>query len=430
MLYPVISNMMNSGKVQVVITDYSAAIADNSNNKNQELIDEARKYNSDLSSVNIVDAFSNPREDESDEYRNILNINENGMMGYLSIPKIDIKVPIYHGTSNEVLQKGVGHFEGSSFPVGGESTHAVLSAHSGLPSARLFTDLNQLRVEDMFYIYILDQVFAYKVDQVLVVEPSDVEALELQEGEDYVTLVTCTPYAVNTHRLLVRGTRVEYSPEVLESTPVQKTLAKDEIILYVSLGLVFVVLLLVIFFVIKSKKKVDNNTSNNQITTDQVLVDNTNNYSNVSNTIVNTSPSVTTDVSKNTIEVSVNSRVNNGGNVVVNTIPNATSSNMPVNTTVQSSNVDNNTVPSIVSNVNTSAVVNNNVDTNTTPVIVSNTNVVNPNVIQNSEVVTNPNITNNNGPLVNQTTNVINNNFEQNTFDEAKTNTNNNMDVL
>ncbi len=378
MLYPVISSMMNSGKAQVVITDYSDTIADNSNNKNQELIDEARKYNSNLSSVNIVDAFSNPKEDESDEYRNILNINENGMMGYLSIPKIDIKIPIYHGTSNEVLQKGVGHFEGSSFPVGGKGTHAVLSAHSGLPSARLFTDLNQLRVGDMFYIYILDQVFAYKVDQVLVVEPSDVEALGLQKGEDYVTLVTCTPYAVNTHRLLVRGTRVEYSPEVLESIPVQKTLAKDEIILYVSLGFVIVVLLFVIFFVFKGKKKINDNISNDQNTNlgNQVLMNNMNNYN--------------TNVVNNPL-------VNNGTNVAVNTITNTTLNNVLNPTAVQNSNVGNNTVPSIV----------------------SNTEAVNPNI----------NV-NNNGTLVNQTTNVVNNNLEQNTFNETKIDTDNNIDLL
>ena len=255
MLYPVISNVMNSSKAGVVINDYSSEVASNTVNKNEVLIEEARNYNKNLSTVDIVDAFTNPKENESDEYKSILNINENGMMGYLNIPKIDIKVPIYHGTSNEVLQKGVGHLEGSSFPVGGESTHSVLSAHSGLPSARLFTDLNQLKVGDMFYIYILDQVFAYKVDQVLVVEPADVDALDLQKGEDYVTLVTCTPYAVNTHRLLVRGTRVEYSPEVLESISVEKKLGSDDIILYSSLFIVFIILLLVVIFSIKGKKK-------------------------------------------------------------------------------------------------------------------------------------------------------------------------------
>ena len=241
MLYPVISNVMNSSKAGVVINDYSSEVASNTVNKNEFLIEEARNYNKGLSTVNIVDAFTNPKENESEKYKSILNINDNGMMGYLDIPKIDIKVPIYHGTSNEVLQKGVGHLEGSSFPVGGESTHSVLSAHSGLPSARLFTDLNQLKVGDMFYIYILDQVFAYKVDQVLVVEPADVDALDLQKGEDYVTLVTCTPYAVNTHRLLVRGTRVEYSPEVLESISVEKKLGSDDIILYSSLFIVFII---------------------------------------------------------------------------------------------------------------------------------------------------------------------------------------------
>ena len=325
MLYPVISNVMNSSKAGVVINDYSSEVASNTVNKNEVLIEEARNYNKSLSTVDIVDAFTNPKENESDEYKSILNVNENGMMGYLNIPKIDIKVPIYHGTSNEVLQKGVGHLEGSSFPVGGESTHSVLSAHSGLPSARLFTDLNQLKVGDMFYIYILDQVFAYKVDQVLVVEPADVDALDLQKGEDYVTLVTCTPYAVNTHRLLVRGTRVEYSPEVLESISVEKKLGSDDIILYSSLFIVFIILLLVVIFSIKGKKKkqvvvadtnVDINSAtiipqapvnNNLVSTVQTPV----NVANVSNSTNTTNPS--------TVEGLNNASVANTSQTVSNT---------------------------------------------------------------------------------------------------------------
>ncbi len=321
MLYPVISNMINSNKAGVVINDYSDSIATNTVSDNDKLIDEARNYNKNLSTVNIVDAFVNPKENESDEYKNILNINNDGMMGYIKIPKIDIKVPIYHGTSNEVLQKGVGHLEGSSFPVSGESTHSVLSAHSGLPSARLFTDLNQLEVGDMFYIYILDQVFAYKVDQVLVVEPADIEELELKEGEDYVTLVTCTPYAVNTHRLLVRGTRVEYSPEVLESIVVAKKLGSDDVILYISLFAVFIILFLVVLFSIKNRKK------------KQVVVDGTNNdmlQSSVNNNSVSTvqTPvnvvsavdiSASTTTNSNTIEGVNNASVVNTSQTVSNT---------------------------------------------------------------------------------------------------------------
>lgn len=274
MLYPVVVNYVNSNQAVEVISDYSEGIASNTNNVNKEMLEAARLYNSKLSGINIVDVFNNPDVKTGDEeYLSILNVRDSGMMGYLQIPKIDVKIPIYHGTSDEVLQKGVGHVEGSSLPVGGETTHSVLSAHSGLPSARLFTDLNQLRNGDMFYIYVLDQVLAYKVDQVLVVEPSDVEALSLQEGKDYVTLVTCTPYAINTHRLLVRGTRVEYNPEVLENTPVEKELGKDQIILYLSLGLVVVILLFVLFFVIRGKKKAkkDTATTDNNVTNSEVI---------------------------------------------------------------------------------------------------------------------------------------------------------------
>lgn len=276
MLYPVVINYINSNQAVEVITAYSSDTSNNTDNKNAEMIEAARLYNSRISGTAIVDAFSNTEKSVSEEYLNILNVRDNGMMGYLQIPKIDVKIPIYHGTSDEVLQKGVGHVEGSSFPVGGDTTHAVLSAHSGLPSARLFTDLNQLQNGDMFYIYILDQVFAYKVDQILVVEPSDVEALELQKGEDYVTLVTCTPYAINTHRLLVRGTRVEYSPEVLESTPVKKELGKDEKILYLSLFLVLIILLFVLFIVLRDKKKFAKKRRERNINTNNIV----NNFSN------------------------------------------------------------------------------------------------------------------------------------------------------
>ncbi len=345
MLYPVISNVMNSSKAGVVINDYSSEVASNTVNKNEFLIEEARNYNKGLSTVNIVDAFTNPKENESEKYKSILNINDNGMMGYLDIPKIDIKVPIYHGTSNEVLQKGVGHLEGSSFPVGGESTHSVLSAHSGLPSARLFTDLNQLKVGDMFYIYILDQVFAYKVDQVLVVEPADVDALDLQKGEDYVTLVTCTPYAVNTHRLLVRGTRVEYSPEVLESISVEKKLGSDDIILFSSLFIVFIILLLVVIFSIKDKKK------------KQVVVADTN--VDINSAIIIPQASVNNEVS--TVQTPVN----------------------VVSTSNVSNNSTNTTNPSAVEELNNASVVN------------TSQTVFNTNVIETSEVPSNNTVINN-----------------------------------
>ena len=156
--------------------------------------------------------------DENSEYNKCLNLNNDGMMGYISIPKIDVKLPIYHSTDNEVLQKYVGHLEGSSLPVGGKSTHGVLAAHRGLPSSRLFTDLDRIEEGDRFYIYVLNQVLTYQVDRIYpMIDKNDkaklTEVLQTKEGEDYITLLTCTPYGVNTHRLLVRGKRVENSNE-------------------------------------------------------------------------------------------------------------------------------------------------------------------------------------------------------------------------
>ena len=143
-------------------------------------------------------------------YNNLLKIDDTGMMGYIDIPKLDVVLPVYHGTSEKVLQSGVGHLKNTSLPVGGESCHAVLSGHRGLANAKIFTDLNKMEVGDVFYIKVLHHTFAYQVDQILTVLPSDTDALQIEKGKDYVTLVTCTPYAVNTHRLLVRGTRIPY----------------------------------------------------------------------------------------------------------------------------------------------------------------------------------------------------------------------------
>ena len=179
------------------------------------------------------------------------------MMGYISIPKIDVRIPIYHGTSSDILQKGVGHLEGSSLPIGGDSTHAILSAHRGLPSSRLFTDLDQLKDGDVFYIYILDEVLAYKVNQILVTEPSETEALEIVNGKDYITLVTCTPYAVNTHRLLVRGERIEYNKQIQQQTLENKSLSTADIILYISLIISIILIIIVIVTIISYKKKKD-----------------------------------------------------------------------------------------------------------------------------------------------------------------------------
>ena len=257
MLYPVISNALSQISYNETISSYEQSVSDENSLLYQSMIQEAVHYNEKLTTSSIVDVFSDPEITNSEEYMNILNLNRDGVMGYISIPKIDIKIPIYHGTSSEVLSKGVGHLEGSSFPVGGESTHAILSAHRGLPSARLFTDLDQLEVGDKFYIYILDQVYTYQVDQVLVIEPSETEALQIQDGKDLVTLVTCTPYGVNTHRLLVRGERVEeLAEQVIESEP-NRDLTLNDYVLYIGLfgAIILVVVTIIIVWRIHRKNR-------------------------------------------------------------------------------------------------------------------------------------------------------------------------------
>ena len=163
-------------------------------------------------------------EEEEAEYNSLLNLNGDGVMGYIEIPKLDLRLSIGHGTEEDVLQKMVGHVEGTSLPVGGESTHAVLSAHRGLPTAKLFSDLDLMQVGDRFTIHTLNQTLTYQVDQITVILPEEVEALAIEPGKDYVTLMTCTPYAVNTHRLLVRGVRVPNAEPTPEPEPEQETL--------------------------------------------------------------------------------------------------------------------------------------------------------------------------------------------------------------
>ena len=254
-LYPIISNQINEKRYQNVIKTYQYTVTKKTTGENEKLLTEAREYNRTLSFGRIVDVFQNPNQTSSTEYLSILNVNNNGMMGYISIPKIDVRIPIYHGTSSDILQKGVGHLEGSSLPIGGESTHAILSAHRGLPSSRLFTDLDQLKEGDIFYIYILDEVLAYKVNQILITEPSETEALEIVNGKDYVTLVTCTPYAVNTHRLLVRGERIEYDKQIEKQTVQNKSLSTADIILYISLIISIILIIIVVVTIIRYKKK-------------------------------------------------------------------------------------------------------------------------------------------------------------------------------
>ncbi len=216
LLYPLFSNQWNQYNANLKFQEYQTQAieraADESLEKEWEL---AIAYNRELQPIILPDSFIQAygESDENSAYMSCLNTKGDGMMGYISIPKIGENIPIYHTASEEVLQKGAGHVQGSSLPVGGESSHAAISAHRGLPGASLFTDIDQLKEGDFFYLYILDEILAYEVDRILVVEPSETEALSVVDGEDYVTLITCTPYGVNSHRLLVRGHRVPYQEE-------------------------------------------------------------------------------------------------------------------------------------------------------------------------------------------------------------------------
>ncbi len=263
MCYPVYANSLHKKDYREVIKQYKEIAADYDNSKDNDMIKKAVDYNNSLTQTTIYDAFSNPTEVKSTVYKNILNVNNNGVMGYISIPKIDERIPIYHGTSSKVLGKGVGHLEGSSFPVGGKGTHAILSAHRGLPSAKLFTDLNQLEKGDMFYIYVLDKKLAYVVDQIKVVEPQKTEDLALQEGYDYVTLVTCTPYAINSHRLLVRGVRTSYLAEDKSLINSNKSVSTPDLIFYFGLFFALIIIICFIVFIVKLNKNKTNKANHN-----------------------------------------------------------------------------------------------------------------------------------------------------------------------
>ena len=203
--YPSFSNYWNSFRQTRMISHYAEQMTQVDTERYQAMLQEARDYNQTLLSRTNVYALS---ETQRKQYENLLNVTGTGTIGYIEIPSISCTLPIYHGTSDAVLQVAVGHLDWTSLPVGGESSHSVLSGHRGLPSARLFTDLDRLVEGDLFMLRILDEMLTYEVDQIRIVEPQDTETLMVEPGKDLCTLVTCTPYGVNTHRLLVRGHRV------------------------------------------------------------------------------------------------------------------------------------------------------------------------------------------------------------------------------
>lgn len=224
-LYPSIANWWNERIYRHAMVEYTGILADSKEDEAEEMLKSAREYNERLAQT-TGNRFTSLSDQELDEYLSQLSLQGNatsGMMGYLEIPGIDTTLPIYHGSDENVLASGVGHLEGTSLPVGGEGTHTVLSGHRGLPSAKLLTELNKVELGEKFYIEVLNEKLVYEVDQILTVLPDEVEYLQIVKGMDYCTLVTCTPYGVNTHRLLVRGHRVfEMAEDNAQETVINK----------------------------------------------------------------------------------------------------------------------------------------------------------------------------------------------------------------
>lgn len=264
LVYPTVSDQWNTYRQNKLISNYESTVEEMTEVDFTEEWEKAKAFDATLIQNNLYgDVFGEDNgELENTEYWKVLNVANDGVMGYLSIPKINVKNAIYHGTGDKVLQTGIGHLNGTKLPIGGESTHSVLAAHRGLPTARLFTDVDQLRKGDMFYIHVLDEVLAYQVDQILdMVDKDDHEALanalQIEEGKDQVTLFTCTPYGVNSHRLLVRGTRVPYSGEEEVETSVAETMLKsvqNYYMIYLILGL-SITFLIILFMRFLFKKK-------------------------------------------------------------------------------------------------------------------------------------------------------------------------------
>ncbi len=245
-LYPTVSDMYETWQYNKEIEAYNATRAQETAARNEKLWADAEEYNRDL--LDKSEQFS-VSSDELERVEGLLNPLENGMMGYVNIPKIDVALPIYQGTDEKELQSGAGWWIGSSLPTGGESTHCIITAHTGLSKAKLFTDLDQLELGDRFTLTILDRTLEYEVDQILVVVPTDYEPLYIVEGEDYVTLYTCTPYGVNTHRLLVRGARVEAGQETVAE-------AGGTNWLLIAGGIILLAIIAgVVYFIIKRRKK-------------------------------------------------------------------------------------------------------------------------------------------------------------------------------
>ncbi|MBQ3142645.1 MAG: class C sortase [Bacilli bacterium] len=249
-LYPIVAQSINSKNQKQLIINYKKSI-NNETSIYENFINEAKIYNEKLSQLD----FQYYDYKKLNNYNELLNINGDGMMGYIKIQKINVELPIYHTAKSNILRKYVGHLEGSSLPIGGPSTHAALAAHRGMASAKMFTDLNLLEIGDTFEIIIFDKVLTYQVDNITVVKPTDLENLKIENDKDYVTLITCTPYAVNTHRLLVRGTRIQ--EETLEKIVTNDAykINNSFVVFYLTIP-VLIIILFYIFYKVKKINKI------------------------------------------------------------------------------------------------------------------------------------------------------------------------------
>ena len=252
LLYPSLSDYWNSMHQTRAIASYAETVSQLDTAQYDEMWKAAQNYNRSLAQRETAFALTG---EQKAAYESLLDVSGLGVMGYIEIPEIDCSLPIYHGTEESVLQVAVGHLEWSNLPVGGEGTHCVLSGHRGLPSAKLFTNLDKLAVGDTFLLRVLDEVLTYEIDQILIVEPEQVDALGIVPGEDYCTLVTCTPYGINTHRLLVRGHRVENTPEAARMHVTADATQFDPLLVAPVLAIPVLLLLLIILLLPKRQSK-------------------------------------------------------------------------------------------------------------------------------------------------------------------------------
>ncbi len=255
MLYPTVSELWNSRVQSRVVAVYDEAVAALSEADYTAEFEAAYAYNERLAGIGTLAAMADTDLVDED-YWDLLNVTGDGVMGYVTIDKIDVRLPIYHGTESSSLAVGAGHLEGTSLPVGGESTHSVISAHRGLPSALLFTNLDEMEIGDTFTVTILDQVLTYQVDQITVVLPDELENLYIEEGQDYCTLMTCTPYGINTHRMLVRGVRIETEETTHLRVTAEARRISGIMLAAAAIAIMLIILLIVLFVSARGKSHI------------------------------------------------------------------------------------------------------------------------------------------------------------------------------